>query len=358
MPMTRLFHYFTAGFPLRARFAPGLSGLRDYGAALFSEMPLGLKRLLRLQPLLALFTAAIGIGLMRAGYGYTPVAAGLILACLVYLGLRLPVVEGAGAHSLWARVSDYALQMALANVLLFVLPFYVESSLWPSRHLIFLLLLLALTLGASFDWFYERWVLKSPARATIYYGFVFFVTLNFIFPVLFGLRNHLSIELSAALSLLAMLAFLLKSRRRLVWRPKLLLGLLSGVALLLALAFVFEDCLPPAPLKLISVTPCIGIKNREPKGVFSELSLRRSFRATIHSAIYAPLGISEPLWQVWLHDGREVARIQAGALSGGRREGFRSWGYHVLREGVGAYRVQIWTDGGQLLGEGAFRVVP
>lgn len=321
-------------------------------------MPLGLVRLLRLQPLLALFTAAIGIGLMRAGYGYTPVAAGLILACLVYLGLRLPAPAVAGGHSIWARVSDYALQMALANVLLFVLPFYIESSLIPSRHLLFLALLLGLTLTASFDYFYERVAQRSPLRATIYYGLVFFASLNFIFPVLFGLRNHLSILLSAALSALAMLAFLFKSRRRILWRARSVLLLVAGFALLFSLAFVFEDILPPAPLKLLSATPCLSVGGKEPKGVFSELSLRRSFRATMHTAIYAPLGINEPLWQVWLHNGREVARMKAGALSGGRREGFRSWAHHVLREGPGRYRVQIWTDGGQLLGEGEFSAVP
>lgn len=356
--MGRLLRYFTAGFPPRDRFSPGLSGLWAYVRAIFHEMPLGLTRLLRLQPLLALVTAAVGIGLMRAGYGYTPVAAGLILACLVYLALRLPAPEPATPHSLWARVSDYALQMALANVLLFVLPFYIESSLWPSRHLLFLALVLGLTLCASFDWLYERVAQRGPLRATVYYGFVFFTTLNFIFPVLFGLRNHLSILLSAALSALAMLAFLFKSRRRIAWRGPAVFGLLLGFVLLFSLAFVFEDILPPAPLKLISATPCLSVHDKEPRGAFSELSLRRSFRATMHTAIYAPLGISEPLWQVWLHDGREVARMKAGALSGGRREGFRSWAHHVLHEGTGAYRVQIWTEGGQLLGEGAFNVVP
>ena len=78
----------------------------------------------------------------------------------------------------------------------------------------------------------------------------------------------------------------------------------------------------------------------------------------MHVAIFAPMGIEEAVEEVWMHDGREVARFAGGELRGGRREGFRSWTRHSLREGVGEYRVEVWTVSGQLLGEAAFEVTP
>ena len=59
----------------------------------------------------------------------------------------------------------------------------------------------------------------------------------------------------------------------------------------------------------------------------------------------------------WVHEGREVDRIPLH-IEGGREQGYRAW---TRKTGFpadcrGDWKVQVITDGGQLIGEMRFRV--
>ncbi len=350
----RVRNHYTEGFPARSDFPTGIKGLFAFGRNLVQEMPLGLRRLIRLQPVLALISSLICIFLMRSGFEYIPFSLGFLALALAFIATRLYLLAER-ADSNIGKVTDFVVQYALSDILIFVLPFYWESTSGDSRNLSFSLLVLAMTVIANWDELYERFILRYAIALTLFSGLTFFVMLNFIFPVLFGLRNIHSLLLSAGIS--AVLVLLANHPLRWLghsWRN--ITAVLLGLAIFLQLVWFGRSLIPPAPLKLAEHTACVSVSKRVPVEPFTRMAQGDHRRASYFTAIFAPLGLHEGIRHVWKHNGQPVVNIDLGEIQGGRKEGYRTWSRHTLREGPGEYEVEVWTAGGQLVGEGRFTV--
>ncbi|RJO68021.1 MAG: DUF2914 domain-containing protein [Myxococcales bacterium] len=353
---------------LKAHYGEGLPPLADFRGVfkhvrwlmyVVRTMPLGFRRLWKLQPIVALVPSLFCIFLLRAGFEYIPVAMAFLAGAFLFILLRIYRLNGGedGRDSTAARLSDFAVQYALGGVLVFILPFYLESATFFSWNIAFNVYLLALTVVANWDALYLALVVRRPLWRTVFHGSIFFATLNFIFPVLLGMRNVWSILISAGLSGLLVLAF--AHPERWLWRrPKNMALVLFGVAAVAAALWFGRALIPPAPLKLVYGTACDGVEQRKPALPFERMTEGERSRATFFSAIFAPMGLKEGVVHVWRHDGEPVSEVDLGSLTGGREEGFRTWSRHTLREGPGRYTVEVWTAGGQLVGRGSFDVTP
>ena len=82
-------------------------------------------------------------------------------------------------------------------------------------------------------------------------------------------------------------------------------------------------------------------------------------RWSTNTAISAPRGLAERIYHVWRHNGKVVDRI-ALDINGGRKEGYRAWTQkrNFPADPSGKWRVDVLTDGGQMLGVLRFRVGP
>lgn len=348
----RLWRYYGEGMPSRAEFPSGLRGLTDWSMYSIRALPAGPRRLLRLQPVLAVATGLFGVLLMRSGFEYIPWVIALLMLAAAFIFLRIYLL-GEHSDSSTAKITDFAVQYAIGDILLLILPFYIESTTFLSLNLVFAFFVLLLTVIASWDAMYEMCILHRPLLRTIYYGFTFFAVLNFVFPVLFGLRNVYSILLSAAIAQLIAILFC-HPEKWLFSRKRNLAFVLIGVLVISASLWLGRGMIPPAPLKLVQPTACHAVDSREAKEPFTEIENGALQKAVFYTPIFAPLGLEEEIIHRWLHEGKEVVSINLGNIRGGREQGYRTWSRHQLREGPGRYTVEVWTGGGQLVGTGGF----
>ena len=119
---------------------------------------------------------------------------------------------------------------------------------------------------------------------------------------------------------------------------------------------------PPATLWLteVAVTIQLDNKNRAPGQSLKLISVDqlRSEGLYAYTAINAPRGLSERIYHVWRHNGREIERI-ALDIQGGRKEGYRAWTHkqNFPGEPAGNWQVQVLTEAGQMIGVLRFKVV-
>ena len=180
-----IFSYYSEGIKPRKEFSPGFFGLYSYFVEIVETLPKGPSRLLKLQPALALITGLIGLLLMRSGMEYIPWVITFLVLTFLFIIARMYLLKDNFKPEV-ARISDFAIQYALCDVLLFVLPFYLESMTLFSPNMFFGVFVIVLTLIASWDAIYEKLILDRPIISTIYYGMIFVVSLNFILPVVAG----------------------------------------------------------------------------------------------------------------------------------------------------------------------------
>jgi hypothetical protein len=71
--LKKIIHYYTEGVPDRADFPDGCIGLYQFMKRVFSDIPPGISRLLKFQPIIAFISGIIVIFLLRRGYEHVPV---------------------------------------------------------------------------------------------------------------------------------------------------------------------------------------------------------------------------------------------------------------------------------------------
>jgi hypothetical protein len=140
-------------------------------------------------------------------------------------------------------------------------------------------------------------------------------------------------------------------------------ALLFGGALALgAASWALRPWVPPATLWLheAMLTDRVDPATREPGLVLVTASPAHLHAQGLYAftAIRAPRGLREHVYHRWLHEGVEVDRI-ALELVGGRAEGYRAWSHKrgFPADPRGDWKVQVVTDGGQLIGQLRFRVI-
>jgi hypothetical protein len=262
-------------------------------------------------------------------------------------------------HRLVATAVDYTVQSLYHGLLLFVLPAYYAASTLTSVNVVFVLLLVALILLATFDPWYAALVHPRPWLGGVFFVVAIFAALNVALPLL-GVRPYVALLLSAWLSLAA----ITPAVRRAFdwpWRSSMLATSLAGVA---AAALVGVACvaIPPAPLFVAraDIRWNVGaIDSVEPVTDAIRADELRERGLAAYTAIYAPAGLRQPVAHVWKHNGQVMDVVSFSEVAGGRREGYRTWSRKTSfpADPLGRWTVDVMTTSGQLIGRLRFRVV-
>ncbi|HUE93773.1 DUF5924 family protein [Pseudomonas sp.] len=253
----------------------------------------------------------------------------------------------------------YATQMIHQESLFFVLPFFFITTTWNSGQALFTGLLGIAALLSIIDPLYYRWLAPKRWLFLAYHSLALFAVLLTALPIIFQLTTPQSYQLALAAS--AVLSFpslfaIITVRRW--WRGLLLVGLTLVLA---AGGWLARVWVPPATLWLteVAVTIHLDNKNRAPGQSLKLISVAqlRSEGLYAYTAINAPRGLSERIYHVWRHNGREIERI-ALDIHGGRKEGYRAWTHKQNFPGqpAGNWQVQVLTEAGQMIGVLRFKV--
>jgi uncharacterized protein DUF5924/DUF2914 family protein len=285
----------------------------------------------------------------------------LWLLSVLVTELRAPLIER-GRHVV-LTVGDYTIQTLYHNLLLFVLPAYYAAATLDSPNAAFPALVAAGALVTAVDPLYRRLVHPRPWLNHALLGFSVFAALNVALPLV-GLQPILALEGSAVLAALA-LAPAFRRWGALGWVRAHALAL-AAAALALVLVWHGRALVPPAPLFLARAVAARGVAELEP---VEPLEGGRVEAATVlewgelaaYTAVYAPVGVRQPIAHVWWRDGEQIARVALPTpVMGGRRQGFRTYSrYTDLKPPLaGRYRVDVVTASGQLIGRLRFTVTP
>ena len=253
----------------------------------------------------------------------------------------------------------YATQMIHQESLFFVLPFFFITTTWNSGQALFTGLLGIAALLSIIDPLYYRWLAPKRWLFLAFHSLALFAVLLTALPIIFQLTTPQSYQLalaaSAVLSFPSLFAIITVQRW---WRGLLLVGLTLVLA---AGGWLARVWVPPATLWLteVAVTIQLDNKNRAPGQSLKLISVAqlRSEGLYAYTAINAPRGLSERIYHVWRHNGREVERI-ALDIHGGRKEGYRAWTHkqNFPGEPAGNWQVQVLTEAGQMIGVLRFKV--
>ena len=197
--------FFLEGLPDRKNFPGGYSGFFQYLQAVFIDMPPGVARMMKVQPVFALASGLTCIFLFRKGFKYAPVIIFTVVLAIFYIIYRLYRLED--KKTFLKIVWDFALLAALNDMLFFIIPFYFESMTFFSRNIAVAPVILTLAITANQIYIYRRWVACSPFISAVFYSLTFFFALNIIFPILFGMRNIYSIIVSGSIAAVAASAY-------------------------------------------------------------------------------------------------------------------------------------------------------
>jgi hypothetical protein len=344
-------NYFSEGLPDRKNFPEGRKGFFQYIQAVFSDLPPGIGRIMKIQPVFALISGLTCIFLLRKGFAYAPIIIFTVVLAIFYIIYRLYRLKG--KKTILKIVWDFALLIALNDMLFFVIPFYFESMTFFSRNIIVAPVIVALSITANQIYIYKRWVARSPFISAIFYSLTFFFSLNIIFPIIFGMRNIYSIITSGAIAATAAIAYVYP-HLNILKNKKNTAVFISGIILFFVSLWFGRSFIPPSPLKLTNAAACEAVFFNEPANPFTSASYEIGEKVYFFSAIFAPRGLREQIYHVWYYNDRIIQTVNLKEIDGGRDLGYRTWSLHTINEGPGRYAVEVWTAGGQLLGRRKF----
>ncbi len=306
--------------------------------------------------LLTLFVFRRGLPHVRWIIGY------LLLLWLLFAVLTQTrrALEARG-HRFVITATDYTIQTLYHGLLLFVLPAYYASATLTSVNALFLALLVALTLLATFDPWYQIVVHPRPWLGLVFFVVSIFAALNVALPLV-AVPPHAALLLAAWTATVALTPELRRARDW-PWRIALGTTALGGLAIAAAV-FMARFAIPPAPMALARATFARGIAGFEPQdviaGSITAAELRASGGLIAYTAVYAPAGLSQPVTHVWRRDGRVTNVVTLSPIRGGRREGFRTFSRKTgfPDDATGRWSVDVRTTSGQLIGRLGVRVTP
>jgi hypothetical protein len=264
------------------------------------------------------------------------------------------------AHRLVLSATEYTIQTLYHGVLLFLLPAYYASTTLTSVNAVFLLLLAALALLATFDPWYAVAIRHAPWVRWIFFLVSVFGALNLALPLV-GVAPFAALLVGAWVAVVALTPAVC---RALEWPWVSALGVTVVAGTLAAvLVSVGRAWVPPAPLFLARaalVWSAGDVASLEPAPAAIPLGELRARGLVAQTAIYAPAGLRQPVQHVWRHAGRVVTVVPLSPVQGGRREGFRTFSRKTVfpADSVGSWSVDVMTGPGQLIGRLRFRVTP
>ena len=311
---------------------------------------------------------SLGLGLatlfvFRRGLPHVGWIAGYLLLLVLLFAfiteLRQPLERSGRRRVLGA--ADYAVQSLYHGLLLFVLPAYWSSATLDSLNALFFGGVVAGALVTAVDPWYEAIVRPRRWLNQALLAFSIFAALNVALPLL-GIRPILALEGAAALTAVAMMP-VFRERGALTWRQAYLRSTVLAVVAMAAV-WVGRAAVPPAPHFVTRATAARSVTLLEPvEPVDSPIpasTVAGWGGIAAYTAVYAPAGLRQPIEHVWWKDGRLVGRVPLSPLSGGRKEGYRTYSRKTdLKPPYeGSYRVDVVTGSGQLIGRLRFTVAP
>lgn len=285
----------------------------------------------------------------------------LLLWLLVTILTEVRQPLEARGRRLVVTLADYTIQTLLHGILLFVLPAYYASATLLSANVLFLLLLVALAVLATFDPWYSALVHPRGWLRTLFLLVAVFAALNVALPLV-GVPPFAALVASAALAVLAVTPTV-RRKFALDWggaaRVTVAAAVIAATAAALGRAFV-----PPVPLFLAERAVVRDVRDGQPveavAGAISADELRRGGVLVAYTAVYAPAGLRQPIVHAWRHGGRTVTVVPLSPVRGGRREGFRTYSRKATwpADPAGRWTVDVLTASGQLIGRLRFEVTP
>ncbi len=331
------------------------------------------RRLLRLVVLMRRYPGAIAAFGFASGVasfflverqheGFARIIAVLMLVSWVWLTaeqmLRELLAERFGL-ALPPPLLRYVTQLIHQESLFFALPFFFLSTSWNSGQAVFTGLLGAAGLVAITDPLYYKRLAPRRWLYLSYHTLALFAVLLVALPLILQVPTAASYKLALGVAMLLAFPSLAGSITvRAWWRGLLVVGLMLALGLSGWLARLW---VPPATLRLteVALTTAVDSDNRAPADSLQQIDAAqlRSGGLFAYTAIDAPLGLSERVYHVWLHEGREVDRI-ALDIRGGRREGYRAWSHKLNFPAAaeGRWQVRVLTGDDQMIGTLRFDV--
>lgn len=283
------------------------------------------------------------------------------LAVLLVLSWFLMLLEGPLAR--WQRLSPallhFLVQAIHQEAFFFSLPFFFATTTWTSGQAGFTALLTLAGISATWDPLYFGQIAKRRWLFLAFHAFAIFAALLVALPMLLQLTTTQSLALScAAMAVLAVpsLAHVIDRQSPGRWLLLLSVSLALGLA-----AWLLRPFVPPATLWVHQglITDRVDIASKTPGRTFASVPAAQTHQGLYaYTAIRAPRGLQERIFHRWLHRGAEVDRI-ALEITGGRENGYRAWSHKqgFPADARGDWRVDVITEGGQLIGRVAFQVV-
>jgi len=306
---------------------------------------------------------ALGLGILSQMYAkhtiaYAPKAVALLVvawALAAGLGEWLPEPKPDEPHARWRnflrRAAATVTVGLFRNVLFFLVPIWFASSTLGSINMLAPIALGGVALYTCFPNRFRQRMLEHPRIRTLYCSSVLFVALVPAAAVETSTSPRLSAALAAGVAWLA--SSLATSRTPLTTRiGRLELGVGAVVAgLILALA---APLLPPVPVACSESAIGTGIVEREIDGA-AERFAAGTRRIHAWFAVQVPRHYRQGIRFEWYRDGEQVASHAAGAVVGGREQGYRT-SSSIASPKPGAWRVDLLTDASQLIARRRFLV--
>lgn len=281
---------------------------------------------------------------------------GFIWATSLFLPVlrRLPGLSAAWAERLRLLV-NYFNKNFYQQLLFFVIPIYYASTTFPSRNVLFLAVLVVSAVLSTLDVVYDRYVSVHWPLTALFLAFNAFVSVNVMLLVLFAIRNDVALYLSTLpaaaifVSMLYRFAGLRGHSLRMV-----------AAATLCCLVFAVHSVtsfIPPVMVSLGDASFGTSVVSRKVLNPMLELPANYRGRLAALTPIKAPFGLTAKVRHIWYRDGKLIPpakpeREKYGAISGGRKEGFRYWSDRTIQESWDPKRVwvDVETSSGQLIG--------
>jgi hypothetical protein len=243
------------------------------------------------------------------------------------------------------RFTTVAANQSLVHVsLFFCAPFYAQVFSWTPLETIFAAIYVAAILISLWDPLCEH-VLLHAVAGPMYLAFASFVGWNAVLPML-GVPHRVGVWVAAGtVSVIMPLVQLFAG----VSRQRLLGTVGAAVAVPLILLAGGVRALPPAPLRMVSGGIGTGVVDRELVGATKHFD-KAPAALVCFTAIRAPFGLKDALIHQWRHEGKVTHEVSLD-VRGGRKQGFRTWSRLALsRHAKGAYRCDVVTTLGQVVG--------
>jgi hypothetical protein len=311
----------------------------------------------------ALLTGAAVLVLAHNRYGYLPWV-GVFLAVTWASTLffsRFALRFKSRAFRFAQGFVSYLTRIMYQETLFFLLPFYFYSTTFPSWNCAYVVVLAGLAVFSCFDVIFDRLLRRHRIFALVFFAVVSFSALLFFLPLLLRVRIHEGAYLAAVVALLAAVPLAYPWRE--VFQPRTLLRIAAAVVLAIIAVRVARPVVPPVPLRLLKVRFAGAFDPRTRRAPHEyesrmPLSVLASGRLYAIATVFAPSLVPTSIALRFMRDGRELRSSRTVELVAHPR-GFRVWDNLRAPAGgfvSGAYRLEVWTGEGQLVGRATIHV--